>query len=202
MIDATYYQKNITSLAGIDEAGRGPVAGPLVVAGVILPQAHKLDAVQDSKQLSPKKRAELFEVIQSVALKIAIRIIGHEVIDAGNIYRLTQTAMSEIAMELNADFTLTDAMRLETPTPHEAIIKGDQKSKTIGAASIIAKETRDRLMMDYHRQYPVYRFDRHKGYLTAYHKEQLMIHGPCAIHRFSFEPIKSMELNKTRVFRF
>jgi ribonuclease HII len=202
MIDATYYQKKITSLAGIDEAGRGPVAGPLVVVGVILPQFHRLDAVQDSKQLSPKKRAELFEEIQTAALKICIRVIDHEMIDAGNIYRLTQNAMTEIATELNADYTLTDAMRLETPYPHEAIIKGDQKSKTIGAASIIAKETRDRLMMDYHRQYPVYGFDRHKGYLTAYHKEQLMIHGPCAIHRFSFEPVKSMELNKTRVFRF
>lgn len=190
MIDKLYYDKGIQTLAGIDEAGRGPVAGPLVVAGVILPFPHFINGIQDSKKMKASDRQFLYHLIIDEAIKVSIRIIDVKTIDQGNIYRLTQQAMTEIALDLEADFTLTDAMRLDTILPHEAIIKGDQKSITIGAASIIAKETRDQIMEDYHTKYPHYGFNQHKGYLTKLHQNRIEKHGPCPIHRMSFAPLK------------
>lgn len=190
MIDREYYDKGIQSLAGIDEAGRGPVAGPLVVAGVILPFHSVIKGIQDSKRLSPLVRENLYHQILDEALQVSVKIIDVQTIDAGNIYRLTQQAMTEIAQELNAEFTLTDAMPLKTTLAHESIIKGDQKSISIGAASIIAKVTRDQIMRDLHQQYPLYGFDLHKGYLTKTHHNQIKKHGPCPVHRMSFAPLK------------
>jgi ribonuclease HII len=190
MIDIEYYDRGLQSLAGIDEAGRGPVAGPLVVAGVILPFQSVIKGIQDSKTLSSKVREILYHQIMDEALYMRVKIIDVKTIDAGNIYRLTQQAMTEIALELKAEFTLTDAMPLNTDLPHASIIKGDQKSISIGAASILAKVTRDQLMLDYHKQYPLYGFNQHKGYLTKYHHEQIIKHGPCPVHRMSFAPLK------------
>lgn len=190
MIDREYYDKGIQSLAGIDEAGRGPVAGPLVVAGVILPFHSVIKGIQDSKRLSPLVRENLYYQIFDEALQVCVKIIDVQTIDAGNIYRLTQEAMTEIAEELNAEFTLTDAMPLKTTLAHESIIKGDQKSISIGAASIIAKVTRDQIMRDLHQQYPLYGFDLHKGYLTKTHHNLIKKHGPCPVHRMSFAPLK------------
>lgn len=190
MIDREYYDKGIQSLAGIDEAGRGPVAGPLVVAGVILPFHSVIKGIQDSKRLSPLVRENLYYQIFDEALQVCVKIIDVQTIDAGNIYRLTQEAMTEIAEELNAEFTLTDAMPLKTTLAHESIIKGDQKSISIGAASIIAKVTRDKIMRDLHQQYPEYGFDLHKGYLTKIHHNLIKKHGPCPVHRMSFAPLK------------
>lgn len=190
MIDDSYYQKNISSLAGIDEAGRGPLAGPCVVAGVILKKDHFIKGLMDSKQLSEKKRNELCPIILDEAIAYQIKIISPEMIDQKNIYRATQEAMTEIALMLNADFTLTDAMPLNTIIPHEAIIKGDTLSKTIAAASILAKVTRDKIMNDYHEMYPNYGFNKHKGYPTKVHIEALEKYGPCEIHRKTFNPVK------------
>lgn len=190
MIDDSYYQKNISSLAGIDEAGRGPLAGPCVVAGVILKKDHFIKGLMDSKQLSEKKRNELYPIILDEAIAYQIKIISPEMIDQKNIYRATQEAMTEIALMLNADFTLTDAMPLNTIIPHEAIIKGDTLSKTIAAASILAKVTRDKIMNDYHEMYPNYGFNKHKGYPTKVHIEALEKYGPCEIHRKTFNPVK------------
>jgi ribonuclease HII len=190
MIDGLYYDKGIQHLAGIDEAGRGPVAGPLVVAGVILPVPLFIKGIQDSKKCSPKERSLLYQQIIDEALKVSVKIIDVNAIDEGNIYRLTQDAMTTIAHELEADYTLTDAMRLTTILPHEAIIKGDQKSISIGAASIVAKVTRDQIMEAYHELYPHYGFNQHKGYLTAHHQAMIEKHGPSPIHRMSFAPLK------------
>lgn len=190
MIDDSYYQKNIPSLAGIDEAGRGPLAGPCVVAGVILKKDHFIKGLMDSKQLSEKKRNELCPIILDEAIAYQIKIISPEMIDQKNIYIATQEAMTEIALMLNADFTLTDAMPLNTIIPHEAIIKGDTLSKTIAAASILAKVTRDKIMNDYHEMYPNYGFNKHKGYPTKVHIEALEKYGPCEIHRKTFNPVK------------
>jgi ribonuclease HII len=190
MIDGTYYQTGIQTLAGIDEAGRGPVAGPLVVAGVVMPKSIFITGIQDSKKCSPLMRSVLYHQILDEALKMSVIIVDEKTIDAGNIYRLTQAAMTQIAEELNADFTLTDAMRLNTIRPHEALIKGDQKSVSIGAASIVAKVTRDLIMEAYHQTYPQYQFNQHKGYLTQLHQEMINKYGPCPIHRMSFAPLK------------
>lgn len=196
MIDKAYYQKNIQTLAGIDEAGRGPLAGPCVVAGVILKQDHTIQGLMDSKQLSEKKRNTLFPVIIDEALAFKIEVISPEQIDQKNIYRATQDAMTDIALYLNADFTLTDAMPLNTPMAHEAIVKGDTLSETIAAASILAKVTRDKMMMTFHEMYPQYGFNTHKGYPTKKHLEALRQFGPCAIHRKTFHPVKTYFIDK------
>lgn len=192
MIDVHYYDKQITLLAGIDEAGRGPLAGPLVVAGVILKQNHSIKGLMDSKQLSEKKRLELYPIICDEALNYHIEIVDSKTIDELNIYQATKSAMTKVALYLNADFTITDAMRLDTILPHEAIIKGDTLSETIAAASILAKVTRDQIMISYHQIYPEYGFDSHKGYPTKVHLEALKKHGACMIHRKTFGPVKNV----------
>jgi ribonuclease HII len=192
MIDPDYYARGIQTLCGIDEAGRGPIAGPLIVAGVVLPRAHSIKGLHDSKQLSEKQRDALFPRIQDEALAYMILRIDPAVIDEKNIYVATQDAMTEIAVGLNADYTLTDAMPLTIPLPHEAIIKGDTLSESIGAASILAKVTRDTIMKEYAAVYPGYGFDQHKGYPTVYHVTQLRALGVTVIHRKTFQPVKGM----------
>lgn len=192
MIDRQYFSEEIQTLCGIDEAGRGPIAGPLVVAGVILPHPHAIQGLFDSKQLSPKKRAALFPLIQDEALAYEIVIIDEATIDEKNIYRATQEAMTQIAETLAADYTLTDAMPLGVPIPHQAIIRGDTLSETIAAASILAKVTRDRWMQAQSERYPGYGFDQHKGYPTPGHLAALKTLGVTPIHRKSFQPVKDM----------
>lgn len=182
-------------VAGVDEAGRGPLAGPVSVAAVILPRGLYLPKLNDSKKLSPKVREELFDEIQAKAIAVSSALIDAKTIDRINIYQATMNGMYESIFSLDPQpqKVLIDAVPLDRlPMPSESIIKGDAKSASIAAASIIAKVTRDRLMDAYDRQYPEYGFAHHKGYGTAEHLAALRKYGPCPIHRLSFEPIRSM----------
>ena len=188
-------EKGLKIVAGTDEAGRGPLAGPVVVAAVILPDELFLPKINDSKKLSPKIREELFEKIQAEAVSIGVSTVDEKTIDHVNIYQATIKGMHDAILSLRPqpDAVLIDAMPLkDLPMPSMHIVKGDAKSASIAAASIIAKVTRDRLMMEYDRQYPQYGFAQHKGYGTAAHIAAIRKYGPCPIHRLTFEPIKSM----------
>ncbi len=195
----TYEEKALAEgyelIAGVDEAGRGPLAGPVSVAAVILPRGLYLPHLNDSKKISPRQREELYEEIREKAVAVGTSLIDAEIIDRVNIYQATINGMYEaiFALKPAPDQVFIDAVRLEQlPMPSLSIIKGDAKSASIAAASIIAKVTRDRLMDDYDREYPQYGFSRHKGYGTAEHIEALKKYGPCPIHRKSFEPVKSI----------
>ena len=183
--------------AGTDEAGRGPLAGPVVAACVVLPEDFDVIGVDDSKKLSEKKREELFDKIQAKALAIGVVISDNITIDQINILQATKKAMKEAFLEAETrlkektgqriDVLLADAVTLEElDVPQEAIIKGDAKSLSIAAASIIAKVTRDRIMLEYHRQYPWYGFDRNKGYGTKAHYQGIGAYGITPIHRKTF----------------
>ncbi|RGI30777.1 ribonuclease HII [Melissococcus sp. OM08-11BH] len=181
-------------IVGIDEVGRGPLAGPVVAAAVVLPDDFDGIGINDSKQLSLKKREEFFDKIQEQAVSIGIGIMNEEVIDSVNIYEATKLAMIEAVNQLTVspDCLLIDAMTLPLDIPQESIIKGDANSISIASASIIAKVTRDHLMMDYDKEYPGYGFAKNAGYGTKEHLDQLNKQGITKIHRKSFEPIKSM----------
>ncbi|MFW8051851.1 ribonuclease HII [Vagococcus fluvialis] len=187
-------QQGFSFIAGIDEVGRGPLAGPVVSAAVILPENFHLVEVNDSKQLSLKKREELFDQIMEQALAVGIGIKDEQVIDSVNIYEATKLAMKEAVSELavKPDCLLIDAMALDLNIPQEKIIKGDAKSISIACASIIAKVTRDKMMESYHEQYPGYGFDKNSGYGTKEHLEGLKLQGITPIHRKTFAPIKEM----------
>lgn len=188
-------EEGIEYVAGVDEAGRGPLAGPVSVAAVILPRDLFLPRLNDSKKLSAKVREELFEEIQAKAIAVGSVLIDAKTIDRINIYQATMNGMYESIFSLSPQpqMVLIDAVRLDRlPIPSQSIIKGDAKSASIAAASIVAKVTRDRLMDAYDRQYPEYGFAHHKGYGTAEHLAALKKFGPCPIHRLSFEPIRSM----------
>lgn len=183
--------------AGTDEAGRGPLAGPVVAACVVLPEDFDVIGVDDSKKLSEKRREELFDKIQAKALAIGVGISDNITIDQINILQATKKAMKEAFLEAETrlkektgqsiDVLLADAVTLEELDVHqEAIIKGDAKSLSIAAASIIAKVTRDRIMLEYHRQYPWYGFDRNKGYGTKAHYQGIGAYGITPIHRKTF----------------
>ena len=179
-------------VAGLDEAGRGPLAGPVVAAAVILPRRCQLAGLNDSKQLTEMERERLYDEIRQRAVGIGVGQASEREIDAINILEATRLAMSRAIQALPAmpDYLLLDAIELSAVSlPQRAIIKGDTLSVSIAAASIVAKVTRDRLMGDYHRQYPQYNFQAHKGYGTAEHLRMLAEHGPCAIHRRSFRPV-------------
>ena len=182
-------------VAGVDEAGRGPLAGPVVVAAVILPFGLFLPGLNDSKKVSPKKREQLYDEIMEKAGAVRVSIVDAATIDRVNIYQATMNGMYEAILSLDPkpDKVLIDAMELaKLPMPSLSIIKGDAKSASIAAASIIAKVTRDRMMMEYDAEYPQYGFAQHKGYGTAQHIAALREYGPCPIHRRSFEPVRSM----------
>ncbi|MGE1063399.1 ribonuclease HII [Megasphaera paucivorans] len=190
-----YYNQGIYHIAGIDEAGRGPVAGPVMVAAVILPPYWECPGLNDSKKVSPKKREILYDIIMKEAVAVSCIAKSEENIDVHDIYHATQQGMYDAvdALKIQPQAVLIDAMPLPALTvSHRSIIKGDAKSASIAAASIIAKVTRDRLMNEYDKQYPQYGFSEHKGYLTQKHLEAIQQFGPCPIHRRSFEPIKSM----------
>ncbi len=186
-------KNNVEYIAGVDEAGRGPLAGALVVASCILPNNVKIDGVYDSKGLSDKKRKILFDEIKEKALAYKIIFITPEEVDEFNIYKATQIGMMRSITELDIKpgHVLIDAMPLpELEIPSTSIIKGDQLSASIAAASILAKVTRDEYMQQMHELYPEYGFNKHKGYGTKLHNEALEKHGPCAIHRKSYAPVK------------
>lgn len=177
------------TICGIDEVGRGPLAGPVMAGAVILPTDHKILYLNDSKKLSAKKREELYDVILSEAVSVGIGTEDHEVIDEINILQATYSAMRKAihALKQKPDFLLVDAVMIpDTGIPECPIIKGDAKSVSIAAASIVAKVTRDRLMVKYDELYPEYHFASNKGYGTAEHIAALKKYGPCPIHRKTF----------------
>ncbi len=183
-----------TCIAGIDEAGRGPLAGPVVAAAVILKEDTVLLGLNDSKQLSEKKRLAYYDLIQKEALDIGIGIVDAATIDEINIYEASRLAMVRAVEQLThtPDYLLIDAMTLPLPIHQENIIKGDAKSASIAAGACIAKVTRDQMMEEYGRQYPEYQFEKHKGYGTKEHLAAIQTHGAAPIHRLSFAPVKSV----------
>lgn len=188
------YQSGYHVIAGIDEVGRGPLAGPVIAAAVILPEEVELIEVNDSKQVSEKKRDLFYEQIMDVALAVGIGVVSEGEIDQLNIYQATKLAMKKALanLDLQPDCLLIDAMSLDDVAIHqENIIKGDAKSVSIAAASIVAKVTRDRLMKDYGRTYPGYGFENNAGYGTKEHLIGLEKLGPCPIHRKTFAPVKN-----------
>lgn len=193
-IEQFFWEKGTQFIAGIDEVGRGPLAGPVVAAAVILPKDFSVLEINDSKQLSSVKREMLFDQIQESALAIGIGIKDHQVIDKVNIYEATKLAMIEAIEQLpqSPEQLLIDAMHLPVTIPQESFIKGDSKSLSIAAASIIAKVTRDRMMAEYDTVYPGYGFSKNAGYGTKVHLEGLEKHGVCPIHRKTFAPVKNL----------
>lgn len=190
------YDKGFRCIAGIDEAGRGCLAGPVVAAACVIPFNIYIEGVNDSKQLTAHRRESLFEFLSShPEIFVGVGIVEPEEIDRINIFQASILAMLKAvkALSVSPDFLLVDGLKLPHPfTPTQKIIKGDTLSQSIAAASVIAKVTRDRLMVDeYHKIYPDYSFDRHKGYGTAIHLEALNKHGPCPIHRRSYAPVKN-----------
>jgi ribonuclease HII len=185
-------------IAGIDEAGRGPLAGPVVAAAVILPVHVRLVGVDDSKQLSEAERERLYPAILEKAVGVGIGVADAGEIDTLNILEATRLAMRRAIENVapSPDYLLTDAVILpEVRIPLRPIIKGDALSLSIAAASIIAKVTRDRLMADYHERFPQYNFLSHKGYGTAEHLQMLAQFGPCSIHRRTFAPVREAILS-------
>ena len=183
------YAKGYTAVCGIDEAGRGPLAGPVYAAAVLLPGGLVIEGLNDSKKLSEKKREALFDVICENALAYGIGYADEKEIDEINILQATYLAMRRAYenMQTACDYVLVDGNRMPTmPVPGETIVKGDAKSPSIAAASILAKVSRDRVMLEYAKQYPEYEFEKHKGYGTKVHTEALLKHGPSPIHRKTF----------------
>lgn len=200
-LDAMYVYERATVaaghmlVAGVDEAGRGPLAGPVAVAAVILPQEAHLPRINDSKKLSAAVREELFTQIVAIAISYHVALIDAETIDRMNILQATRMGMYEAIAALTPapDEVLVDAVELpKLSMPSQSIIKGDAKSVSIAAASILAKVTRDHLMEQYDTEYPHYGFAKHKGYGTQEHIDAIRKYGVCPIHRKSFEPIRSM----------
>jgi ribonuclease HII len=176
-------------IAGIDEAGRGPLAGPVMAAAVILPPGYEHPEIIDSKKLSPRQRERLYEVIERDAVSIGIGVVEAPVIDAVNILQATLLAMKDAVLELSPspDYLLIDGLnRIDLVIPQETIIRGDSLSLSVASASIVAKVSRDRLMEMYHRQFPQYNFLRNKGYGTREHREAILKFGRSKIHRRSF----------------
>ena len=188
------YARGIELIAGVDEVGRGPLAGPVVAAAVILPKACKIPGLNDSKKIPKSKHKEIYEAVLQNAVAIGIGIKDNQVIDQVNIYEATKLAMMEAIgqLEPQPQHLLIDAMKLDLPISQTSIIKGDANSLSIAAASIVAKVTRDQMMEEFDREYPGYDFAQNAGYGTAKHLAGLDQLGVTPIHRRSFEPIKSM----------
>ena len=181
--------KGYRAVCGVDEAGRGPLAGPVCAAAVILPPNTIIDGVNDSKKLSEKKREVLFDVIKETAVSYCIAYASVEEIESVNILNATMLAMKRAVegLDVKADYAMIDGNRMPSlDIDGETIVKGDAKSMSIACASILAKVSRDRLLYEYAKEYPQYQFDKHKGYGTAAHREALIKYGPCPYHRMSF----------------
>lgn len=188
------YSKGTSLIAGVDEVGRGPLAGPVVAAAVILPKNCKIKGLNDSKKIPKKKHEEIFQAVKENALAIGIGIMDNHVIDHVNIYEATKLAMNDAVSQLEPQpkHLLIDAMKLDLPISQTSIIKGDANSLSIAAASIVAKVTRDKIMANYDEEFPGYDFAQNAGYGTAKHLEGIEKHGVTPIHRTSFEPIKTI----------
>jgi ribonuclease HII len=196
-IEELLHKAGISPIAGVDEAGRGPCAGPLVIAAVILkdPFAPELAQVRDSKEISESKREELFEVIMNIAMSVSIIRVSVEEIDARGVHAANLDGMRRAVAGLSIEpaYVLTDGYAIEgLAVPNVAVWKGDQVVTAISAASIIAKVTRDREMIELDKKYPQYGFAKHKGYITAAHTAALAEHGPCVEHRTSFSNIAAL----------
>lgn len=181
--------KGYKSVCGVDEAGRGPLAGPVCAAAVILPEGVIIDGVNDSKKLSEKKRESLFDVIREQALSYSIAYATVDEIEEINILNATMLAMRRAIddLEIKADYAMIDGNKIPPiDIDAECIVKGDAKSMSIACASILAKVSRDRLLYKYAEEYPMYGFDKHKGYGTKVHREAILKYGPCPYHRKSF----------------
>jgi len=196
-VEMTSFEENLRQqgfqfIAGIDEAGRGPLAGPVVAAAVILPEDFYLPGIDDSKKLTEHKREEYFDRIKMDAIAVGVGIIDAPEIDRINILEAAKKAMLAAVIQLdpNPDYLLIDAVKLGTPYPSESLIKGDARSITIAAASIIAKVTRDRLMKEISHKHPEYGFSSNMGYGTAEHLDALKQHGVTPFHRKTFAPVK------------
>ncbi len=191
--------KGITLICGIDEVGRGPLVGPVVASSVILPINYKLEGLTDSKKLSEKKREEFYDIIMKDAISVGIGIINENIIDEVNIYEATKLAMKESInnLSITPEHILIDAMKLDIDIPSTSIIKGDLKSLSISAASVIAKVTRDRMLDELHEKYPHYNFKKNKGYPTKEHMLAIEKYGIIKEHRKSYSPVKEyIEKNK------
>ena len=204
--ETSLHKEGYRFVAGVDEVGRGPLAGPVVTAAVVLPEDFDVLGVDDSKKLSEKRREELYDQILDRCLAYGIGMANHEVIDEINILQATKKAMKDAitacdlqlrvkeggAADAHIDFVLIDAVTLEgLDKPQHAVVKGDAKVLAIAAASIVAKVTRDRMMIEYAKEYPWYAFEKNKGYGTAAHYEGIRAHGTCPIHRMTF--LKNMK---------
>lgn len=195
-IEREAYGQGFTCIAGVDEVGRGPLAGPVVAAACILPMEKEFTEINDSKKLTAKQRASIYdELIQNPDVYYGIGVVSETVIDEINILEATKEAMKQAINNLSVrpDLLLVDGLQLKIEIPCYGIIKGDSKSVSIAAASILAKEYRDNLMRQLHLKYPEYGFDRHKGYGTVQHLDALSRFGPCACHRKSFSPVKRVK---------
>jgi len=204
--ESSLHAEGYRFVAGVDEVGRGPLAGPVVTAAVVLPEDFDVLGVDDSKKLSEKRREELYDQILDRCLAYGIGMADHKVIDEINILQATKKAMKEAitacdlqlrvkeggAADARIDFVLIDAVTLEgLDKPQHAVVKGDAKVLAIAAASIVAKVTRDRMMIEFAKEYPWYAFEKNKGYGTAAHYEGIRAHGTCPIHRMTF--LKNMK---------
>lgn len=185
-------KNNIKIIAGVDEVGRGPLVGPVVAACVVLPEKFSLDGLTDSKKLSEKKREEFYTKIKEVALGIGIGIVSEKIIDEINIYEATKVAMKKAIdnCRIIPEHILIDAMPMDIDIPTTSIIKGDLKSITISAASVIAKVTRDRMLIELDNKYPMYDFKHNKGYPTKKHLEAINKWGIIEEHRKSYGPVE------------
>lgn len=195
-IETMLFDKGYHSICGVDEVGRGPLAGPVVAAAVIMPPDLQIDGLDDSKKLSAAKREKIFELIANLELPCAIGIIDNECIDRINIHKASLMAMRKAVMDLKQtpEIVLVDG-KFTVPNisqPQFAVINGDAICKSISAASIIAKVTRDKIMDHYQALYPSFSFSKHKGYPTAAHLDELRLSGPCEIHRRSFKPVAEL----------
>ena len=186
-------QNGFTMIAGVDEAGRGPLAGPVVAAAVILPPEIEIPGLNDSKTLTPSQRDHLYDTIREVCRAQAVAVVEAETIDAINILQAARLAMKQAVegLDAGADYVLIDGNQpIDVTLGQKPIVGGDGRSLSIAAASVLAKVHRDRLMDAYHATYPHYGFDRHKGYGTRFHRERIRECGPCPIHRKTFKGVK------------
>jgi len=197
-IERTYWNQGITNIAGVDEAGRGPLAGPVVAAAVVFPAGLLIEGINDSKKLTEKKREELFDVISSSAVTVGIGIVDHTTIDRMNILQASILAMKQAinGLQVKPGLVLADGNSFHDElVRYENLIDGDARCFSIAAASVVAKVTRDRIMVEYDKQYPEYHFAAHKGYYTREHREAIKKFGFCDIHRRSFRPLDLFQLS-------
>jgi len=192
-IERSLLRQGYSIVAGTDEAGRGPLAGPVVAASVILPVSCRYAQFRDSKKLTVRSRSELFATLGEMGAMVGVGVVSAAEIDSLNILQASLLAMKKAvaALPVVPDFLLVDGkFTVPVPLPQQALVRGESRSASIAAASIVAKVTRDELMDQYHQEYPRYNFSRHKGYPTAEHRRIIALIGPCPIHRQSFRPVR------------